>query len=203
MNAAFRLVIPVAGALLASSAFAQTPLLTTSADMRTHGTTLNLFAGGVTASRDAGAAAGGAIGWELTPRFALEGSGAWLEWGQQSHAFTASLTAHAALLTSRPVVPFLTAGMGVYHASFDRADTGLPGFYRRRMGTAGAGPNRAITFVDPTLVGGGGLEMFVGRHWSVRPEVLANVVMRDSRRFVATTGVVRLAYHFEDHPVTP
>jgi hypothetical protein len=45
--------------------------------------------------------------------------------------------------------------------------------------------------------------MFINRHWTLRPEVVATVVMRDSRNFVVTTGAVRLAYHFEDHPVTP
>jgi len=28
---------------------------------------------------------------------------------------------------------------------------------------------------------------------------MANVVLADARRFVVTTGVVRLGYHFEDH----
>jgi len=60
-----------------------------------------------------------------------------------------------------------------------------------------------MTFNDPSLVGGGGVEMFVSRHWAVRPEILATVVLRDSRNFVVTTGAVRLGYHFEDHPVTP
>ena len=69
------------------------------------------------------------------------------------------------------------------------------------MGMANLGST--ITFNDPSLVGGGGLTVFVSRHWTVRPEILATVVLRDSRNFVVTTGAVRLAYHFEDHPVTP
>ena len=45
--------------------------------------------------------------------------------------------------------------------------------------------------------------MFVSRHWTIRPEVIAALVIRDSRSFVVTTGAVRLAYHFEEHPITP
>ena len=69
------------------------------------------------------------------------------------------------------------------------------------MGMSGLGSR--ITFTDPSLVGGGGFDMFVSRHWTIRPEILGTVVLRDSRTFVVTTGAVRLGYHFEDHPVTP
>ena len=47
------------------------------------------------------------------------------------------------------------------------------------------------------------MNLFLNRHWTIRPEVTANVVLRDSHSFVVTTGTVRLAYHFDDHPVTP
>jgi hypothetical protein len=142
------------------------------------------------------------IGLEVKPWFAIEGSGTWLDWGQGVRAFAPSVTGQVALLTPRPFVPFLTGGAGLYHASFNRIDTAMPGFYRRRMmGMANLGST--ITFNDPSLVGGGGLTVFVSRHWTVRPEILATVVLRDSRNFVVTTGAVRFAYHFEDHPVTP
>jgi len=45
--------------------------------------------------------------------------------------------------------------------------------------------------------------VYLSRHWALRPAVLATLVLRESRRFVVTTGAIRLAYHFEDHPVTP
>ena len=171
-------------------------------NMWSHGTTLNVFGGAAGTSGDRAAVAGGALGWEIRPWLALEGSGTWLDWGQGAHAFTPSMTAQVGLLTPRPFVPFLTAGMGLYHASFNRIDSTMPGFYRRRMmGMSDLGST--ITFNDPSLVGGGGLNVFISRHWTVRPEILATVVLRDSRNFVVTTGAVRLAYHFEDHPVTP
>jgi hypothetical protein len=172
-------------------------------NMWSHGTTLNVFGGAAATSGDRAAVAGGALGWEIKPWFALEGTGGWLDWGQSAHAFTATMTAHVAMPMPHPVVPFLAAGMGLYHASFSRFDAAMPRFYRHRMAGPGFGAAQTLTFTDPSLVAGGGGNLFVNRHWTIRPEVMANVVLRDSRSFVVTTGVVRLAYHFEDHPVTP
>lgn len=203
MTAIPRLHAMVFGLLAtAAAASAQTPLVTASANMWAHGTTLNVFGGATGTPGDSGAVAGGAFGWELTPRFALEGTGSWLDWGRGAHGFAAAMTARTALLTPRPYVPFLAGGIGLYRASFDRFDATMPGFYRRRM-MNGPGPGVTATFTDPTLVGGGGVDVFLSRHWTIRPEVMAAFVMRDSNHFVVTTGVVRLGYHFEDHPVTP
>jgi hypothetical protein len=60
-----------------------------------------------------------------------------------------------------------------------------------------------VTFTDPSLVGGGGVNVYVSRHWTIRPEIVATAVLRNSRSFVVTAGAVRLAYHVEEHPVTP
>ena len=59
-----------------------------------HGSTLNLFAGAAAAPSRRGAIAGGAFGWELKPRFAVEGSGEWMEWGAGSHAFAVHVAYH-------------------------------------------------------------------------------------------------------------
>lgn len=168
-----------------------------------HGTTLNVFAGAAATSRDRAGVAGGGMGWELKPWFALEGTGGWFDWGHNANAFTAALAAHVAVLTPRPIVPFLAGGVGMYHATFDRFDTTMPRFYRHRMLGMSEQPGQTKTFTDPSIVAGGGVELFVSRHWTVRPEVMANVVVRDGRSFTVTTGVVRLGYHFEDHPITP
>ena len=189
--------------LTAAMASAQTPIVAPSGNMWSHGTTLNVFGGAAATSGDKAAAGGGAFGWELTPRFALEGSGTWLDWGQSAHAFTAAMTAHVAIVTPRPFVPFLAGGVGLYHASFNRFDSAMPRFYYRRMAGLAFAPGQIMTFTDPSLAGGGGLDVYVSRHWALRPEVLATLVLRDSRSFVVTTGAVRLAYHFEDHPVNP
>jgi hypothetical protein len=171
-------------------------------NMWSHGTTLNVFGGAAAITGDRAAMAGGAFGWEIKPWFALEGGGTWLDWGQSAHAFAPAMTAQFALLNPRPIVPFVTGGIGLYHARFDRFDATMPSFYRRRM-TDTFDMGTAVTFTDPSVVGGGGVNVFVTRHWTIRPELLATVVLRDSRNLVVTTGAVRLAYHFEDHPVTP
>src|SRR6185369_10497188 len=124
-------------------------------NMWSHGTTLAVFGGPAAVSGDRAAIAGGAFGWEIRPWFAIEGGGTWLDWGQAAHAFAPSVTAQAALLTRRPVVPFVTGGVGLYHASFNRLDTTMPGFYRRRMmGMSDMGST--ATFTDPSVVGGAG-----------------------------------------------
>jgi len=171
-------------------------------NMWSHGTTLNVFGGAAATSGDRAAIAGGAFGWEIKPWLAFEGGGAWLDWGQAAHAFAPSITAQAGLLTARAFVPFLTGGVGLYRTSFNRLDNAMPGFYRRRM-IRMADMGSRVTFTDPSVVGGGGVNVFVNRHWTIRPEILVTAVLRNSHSFVVTTGAVRLAYHFEDHPVTP
>jgi hypothetical protein len=168
-----------------------------------HGSTLNLFAGAAAAPSHRAAIGGGAVGWELKPRFALEGSGEWMEWGAGSHAFALAMTAQAGLAGPRPVMPFLTAGIGLYRASFDRLGTAMPGFYTRRMMMNPSRGGTIVAFTDPAVVFGGGLNAFMNRHWAIRPDVREMVVVRDSRSYFVTAFAVHVAYHFEDHPVTP
>jgi len=171
-------------------------------NMWSHGTTLNVFTGGALGGGDRASVRGGGFGWEIKPWFGLEGSATWIDWDKDAHAFTPAITAQVGLLTAHRAVPFVMGGVGLYHASFDRVDVGMPQFYRRRM-TAMNDLATAVTFTDPSVVGGGGVNVFVTRKWTIRPEVLATMVVRDSRSFAVTTAAVRLAYHFEDHPVTP
>jgi hypothetical protein len=167
----------------------------------THGTTLGLFLGAAVDSSKTASVAGGTVGWEITPSIALEGGGAWLDRGAGADAFAAALRVRAGLAGLHPAVPYLHAGVGFYRATFDRGRSPVPGFYRRRMtGNAGLGTD---TFTDPSLVVGGGVNLFVSRHLAIRPDVEAMIVMRNSRSHVVTAATVHLAYHFEDHPVTP
>jgi hypothetical protein len=178
------------------------PGTTASGNMWSHGTTLNVFSGGALGGDDRASITGAAFGWEIWPWFGLEGSGTWIEWEKSAHAFTPALTAQLGLLTTGRAVPFVTGGVGLYHVSFDRMDVEMPQFYRERM-TAMNVLGSAVTFTDPSVVGGGGVTVFLTRKWTIRPEVLATVVVRDSRSFVVTTAALRLGYHFEGHPVTP
>jgi hypothetical protein len=125
---------------------------------------------------------------------------AWFDRGSTADAFSAALTAHVNLLTPRSVVPFVAGGVGLYRASFDAVDDSMPDFYRRRL-DSDSGTTR--TFTDPSFVVGGGVNVFTSRHWSIRPSVDATIVFRDSESYVVTVAAVGVAYHFEDHPITP
>ena len=182
------------------TAAAQTPRPTTMSFRK--GSTVNLFTGAAADTSRTGLIGGGAVGWELTPRFAVEGSGEWTEWGTGSRGFAAALTAMTGIAGSRTFMPFVTGGVGLYRASFGRLGADMPGFYVRRM-TDMPPIARTAAFTDPSVVFGGGVNAFVNRHWAVRPDIREMLVFRDSRSRLVTTIAVHVAYHFEDHPITP
>jgi hypothetical protein len=69
----------------------------------------------------------------------------------------------------------------------------------------GVGESLSVSriFMDPSVVIGGGANLFVSRHYAIRPAVDATIVMRDGHTQTVTSAVVHVTYHFEDHPVTP
>ena len=165
-----------------------------------HGTTLSVFAGGSADGTRGGPAAGGAVGWEVTPRFAVDAMGAWTEFGGGAEAFSGSLRLRVRVAGHRSVDPFVQAGVGMYRAMFENPDNEMPEFYRRRLdsvpGLTGA------TFTDPSLVTGGGVSIFLKRWFALRPEAEVTFVIRDGAHVV--TGVsMHAVFHFEEHPVTP
>jgi hypothetical protein len=187
---------------LSGQAAAQTPPPT---DLWTHGTTLSGVVGVAAASSRSGAMAGGAVGWEVTPSFGVDGTAAWFDRPGASESFTAALGVHANLLTSGRLLPFVKGSFGLYRASFDMArdDTDMPDFYRRRLGVSNGAVGAPRTFTDPSFAAGGGIEVFTMRHWAVRPQIEAIVVRRDSRSHVVTALTLQIAYHFENHPGRP
>lgn len=48
---------------------------------------------------------------------------------------------------------------------------------------------------------GAGVSLFVVRHIAIRPDVDVKIVRRNSRSYAVTAVAVRLAYHFEEHPL--
>jgi hypothetical protein len=168
-----------------------------------HGTTLSAFAGAGTDSSKTGAVGGMSMGWEATPVLAFEGSGSWLDRGAGADAFAAALKVQAGLRSVRTVVPFVEAGFGLYRAWFDPESTSIPEFYERRMNTTAPATPTPRTFTDPALVFGGGVSLFASRRISLRPDVETMLVRADGQSYFVTTVAVRLAYHFEEHPVTP
>jgi hypothetical protein len=168
-----------------------------------HGTTLNVSMGVARLDGHARPLLGTSIGWEMTPALAIEGSGYWVDRSGQRGDFAAAMKLHAALPITRPVVPFAVAGFGLYRASFDPAGTGIPQFYRNRMVANGMGTGPLNVFTDPAWIAGGGLDVFVSRHVSVRPDVEVTFVRRNGGTYVVPIGALHVAYHFEDHPITP
>jgi hypothetical protein len=162
------------------------------------GTTISGFIGGATAS-DTDLAAGLSVGWEVTPRFGIEGRGLWLGAGDDEDGFAAALAARLAFLPRRPLVPFAALGVGLYRASFE-AGAALPGFYSGRSSASGA---LTQTFTDFALTFGGGVDLHLTRHVALRPEVVVLLATaRSDARAIPVYGI-QLAYHFEDHPITP
>jgi hypothetical protein len=168
-----------------------------------HGTTANIFAGVASSASRTRSIAGGAVGWEVTPWVGLEGRFTWQDRSEDQDAFAAELSAHVNLLRARPVVPFVKGGVGLYRASFGRVLDDVPEFYRRRLAPPDPALRARQTFTDPSFVFGGGVNVYVSRHVAIRPEVEAIMVRRDGRGHVVTAVTVHLAYHFEEHPITP
>ncbi len=144
-----------------------------------HGSTLNLLVGANTGDGQTGAIAGAGLGWEITPWFGIEGSGAWLTRGDDEDAFAADIKAMAGYANLSGIVPFVSAGFGMYLVP------------------------RPTAVTEPSFVVGGGVNFHVSRHVAIRPEIEARIVPADAGTFTVTAFVVRLAYHFEDHPITP
>jgi hypothetical protein len=187
----------------APSAFGQTPLLGDNGappdNAWQHGTTVDLFGGSATTSEDTRGAAGGGFGWEINHWVEVDATGTWLVARQGDSAFAANLKAIVSLTRPNTVVPFLGAGVGVYHAVFDATRGNVPAFYQSRL-PAGIVDSLA-TFNDPALVFEGGANIFAGRHVSFRPGVGVIVVTRGSSAYAVATATVHLIYHFESHAI--
>jgi outer membrane protein with beta-barrel domain len=181
-------------AVLSSRASAQTSPM----DWR-HGTTLSGFVGAQSASSDVNPGAGLGLGWELTRRLSFEGRGTWFGVNQEPSDFSATMAAHVALLTPRTVVPFVSAGVGMYRATVNPAWTDVPEFYRRRMSPDAPGNH---TFQDFLMTFGGGVNVFVASHLALRPEAnLMLVTTASDARPVAMYGL-QFVYHFETHKLS-
>jgi hypothetical protein len=168
-----------------------------------HGTTLNGYGGFTADSEQTGPVLGAAAGWELTPNLAIEGSGAWAEFGSGTTSFAGAVKARIRIAGQRKIDPFVHAGIGLYRATFGETETAMPEFYQRRMVMPVSPDRMTRTFTDPSVVAGGGVSMFVNRHVALRPDAEATIVFRDGHSHVVTTVAMHVVYHFENHPVTP
>jgi hypothetical protein len=165
----------------------------------TQGTTLNLLGAAAVDGSWTSGAAGAAFGWEVTPRFSMEGTGTWLARGPGADGFAADLTALWHITPPRRIVPFAKVGVGMYFASFDPTRSPMPDFYRDRL-EPNAVFDQHATFTDPTIVAGGGFTAWLSRNVSLRPEADVKFVLDGgSAHPIAVIGV-RFAYHFVDRP---
>jgi hypothetical protein len=160
------------------------------------GTTLTVFGGAATASPNMTGTFGTAIGWEMTHRLEIEGAAAWLSKRRGTHAFAADLKALVNLTRPGAVVPYIGAGVGMYRGIFDTSMAVMPTFYRRRVATAAVSGHTSYT--DPTAVVSGGVQFFVARHFSIRPEATIRFVTDDYRSYRVGTVTIGGVYHIEE-----
>jgi hypothetical protein len=166
------------------------------------GTALSVFGGAASAGSHVGGAGGATIGWELLPYFTVEGSGTWLADRGGANGFAGLIGTRVGLAPRGTLVPFVSAGVGVYRASIDARRDDLPAFYGRRLG-AGPGALSERVFDDFLVALGGGADVYVTRHLAIRPDVRVLLARADGDTRPVTVVAVHLAYHFEDHPITP
>lgn len=165
-------------------------------------TSLSVFGGVATAESTAGGVLGGAAGWQISPRFALEGNAFWLDRPGSETGFSAALNSHVNLVRRQTAVPFLAAGIGVYRASLDADAAAASEFYRERL-AAGDALATTQTFTDLAFIVGGGIDFFLSSQLALRPQGDVMFVVNDGRSRMVPVFTVHLAYHFNDHPITP
>jgi hypothetical protein len=90
----------------------------------------------------------------------------------------------------------------MYRASFTPSQSQIPAFYRQRM-TIQSNLLSIQSFTDPSFILGIGVNVFLTRHFAIRPDIDAKIVRGNSQNYVVTALAVHLSYHFEQHPLPP
>jgi hypothetical protein len=162
-----------------------------------HASQIGAFVAGSTGS-GTGVTLGGTAGWEISHWTTIEARGNWFDRGPGADAFSATIGALVNIVPRNTLTPFVAAGYGLHHASFDPNTASVPPFYSER--TNGGTTH---SFTDPALQLGAGMDAIVRGRWSVRPEVSTLIVRGGGRTEAFGTFGVRVGYRFEDRPVTP
>ncbi len=165
-----------------------------------HGTSVAVVAGAATSASDPGPLIGGTLAWDVTPRVAVEGAGSWLDRGRSADGFNAALKLRG-YWRREGTSPFAEAGFGLYRLSV-KPGADLPDFYRRRM-ESNPGGLATRAFTDPVFHLGAGLSFAASRHLSLQPAFETLLVTRSSRLHTLVSFSLRMAWRFEDRPVTP
>jgi hypothetical protein len=185
--------------ITASTAAAQPPMKA-AYEPSTRCSSLAVYGGVSTAESDAGGLVGGTAGFQITPRFALEGEAFWLDRPGSESGFSGALNARWTLVRKWRAMPFVKAGAGLYHASFAVDDDTVPPFYRDRIATAEVGTQRSFT--DPAVIAGGGVDIHLSRRVSLRPQGDAMWVFDHGTSRIMPAFTLHLAFHFDEHPIT-
>jgi hypothetical protein len=161
-----------------------------------HGTTVAVAAGIASEGEGLTAVAAGTIGWQVDSRASVVSTFHWLHQGRGADAFAGAFAVDVNLRPRSVVTPFLEGGFGLYRAFYDLARSPVPAFYRDRVDMSHAA-GTTVSFADPMILVGAGINIFATPHFALRPQVEAFVVVRGSQRFVATAFTVRAAYNLE------
>jgi len=167
------------------------------------GTELGALIGAGSTSTHTGPMLSGIAGWRLNGWLLGEARGTWLARGAEASAFEADLGVSARLYRRGPASPYIGGGFGLYRADFGSSSAVMSDFYRRRLGTSAIGTPRGAAFTDPVVRLSAGVDVPLGRAFLLRPEASALFVRRDGRGETVGLFGLRLAYRFEDRPVTP
>jgi hypothetical protein len=163
------------------------------------GTTLEVIGGAATASPGTSGIYGAAVGWELNHLAEIEGVAAWLPERKGTQAFAADLKLLVNLTRPALLVPYVGGGAGLYRGTFDTARVTMPHFYRQRQNAVE--PTGLASFTDPTVVVAAGANLYLARHFSLRPELGLRIVTNGSDTYRVTALTFALAYHVEEHAV--
>jgi opacity protein-like surface antigen len=163
------------------------------------GTQLSLF-GGVGREAGTNPTMGATIAWEVIPYLTIEGRGTWLFPGEGASAFAGLLGARVPLRPGRKAVPFVSGAVGLHRVTFEPTFGNVPDFYKRRLA---ANQRSSETFDDFTFAVGAGVDFYLSTHIAIRPEATAMFVRSPSDTRTVPTFGIHLAYHFENHEITP
>lgn len=175
--------------------------------------------GGVSFGGDHTGAAGGlTLGVDLNERVSLEGRAVYFDRGRGQSAADVNASVLLDLMVGPSVVPYVSAGGGLYRAMFDFGNQGysgmmggfasvdatvgggqMPMFYARRFGalTDQVGGGRHMQgFTDPTVSVGGGVRFDLTNQVYVRPDVRALTIFGGGDTYTVGSATISVGYRF-------
>lgn len=171
-----------------------------------YGSAVTLFGGLASPNSGLQGAAGVSIAWEFTPRLSFDATGLWFPAGAYRNGSFFGVGTRYGLMGARQAAPYVSASVGLYRSTYGMHGGGwMMGAMPWSYGVTS--PYWPYAYGRPAasdfaIRAGGGVDLFAGRHVSIRPEV--QVIVTTSRRDAQVIPLVglHLAYHFEPHPIT-